>query len=161
MKKIIIKKIQLSDIKLIFNLYNSIVNDGFSTTKKKISYEKHKVWFLNSFRSKNVKIFICHYGSKKIGYLRFNKLDQISAKISIVIKEAFRGKGIASILLYKSTKIAFKNDRINQIYAEVLKKNHQSIKFFLNNGYKMIKFKNKFKNIFKRNNYIFLKKINK
>ena len=160
MKKIIIKKIQLSDIKSVFNLYNSVVNDGSSITKKKISYEKHKVWFLNSFRSKNVKIFICHYGSKKVGYLRFNKIDQISAKISIVIKEAFRGKGIASILLHKSTKIAFKNDRINQIYAEVLKKKSSINKIFLNNGYKMIKFKKKFKNIFKRNNYIFLKKIN-
>ena len=136
------------------------MNDGFTLTKKKISYEKHKIWFFNNFKSKNTKIFICSYGSKKIGYLRLDKFDQISAKISIVIKDTFRGKGLASILLYKSTKIAYKNDKIKQFYAEVLKKNHQSIKFFFNNGYKLIKFKKKFKNIFKKNNYIFLKRIN-
>ena len=159
MKKITIKKLKLSDIKLIFNLYNSAVKDGFFLTKKKISYKKHKVWFLKNFQSKNTKIFICNYGLKKIGYVKLDRFDEISAKISIIIKESFRNKGMASILLNKTTKIVYKNEKLKRFYAEVLKKNQQSIKFFQKNGYKLIRFNKKLKKIFKSNNYIFLKKI--
>ena len=66
---------------------------------------------------------------------------------------------MASILLDKTTKIVSKNVKLKRFYAEVLKKNHQSIKFFQKNGYKLIRFNKKFKKIFKSNNYIFLKKI--
>jgi len=62
-------------------------------------------------------------------------------------------------LLKNVTNLVFKRDNIRFFFAEVLKTNGLSEKFFLNNGYKLIKYRKKYKNIFKRNNFIFIKKI--
>jgi len=159
LKKISIKKIKLVDIKFIFNVYNSAVESGFFLTSKKITFAEHKNWFLKNYNSKKTKIYICFYKLAKIGYIRFDFFEKFSSKISIVIKKQFRKKGLASILLKNVTNLVFKRDNIRFFFAEVLKTNGLSEKFFLNNGYKLIKYRKKYKNIFKRNNFIFIKKI--
>jgi len=159
LKKITLKKVTLLDIKIIHNLFNEAVENNFFITKKKINFKEHKEWFLKNYKSLNTKILLCFLNNKKVGYIKFDIISSISAKVSIVLSKKFRKNKIGSEILSKGTKICYKKFAIKSIYAEVLKKNKFSKYFFLKNGYKLINIKKKFKNEFNKKNLIFINKL--
>ena len=160
MKNITLKKVKLLDIKIIYNLFNEAVEDNFFKTKKKITFEDHKKWFLTNYKSSKTKILLCILNSRKIGYIKFNIIGLNSAKASIILSKKFRKKKLGTEFLRKGSKICYNKFGVSSIYAEVLKKNKHSKYFFLKNGYKMVKFKKKFKGEFEKGNYIFFKNLN-
>ena len=122
MIKISVKKATIKDIKFLFNLYNSSIIEGVSNTKKKIKFNSHKKWFYKNINSKLINFFILFYGKLKIGYIRIKIFKWNSCIISIYIKKLNRKKNLGSLYLNKISKIIQNKERINKIYAEVLKK---------------------------------------
>ena len=159
MKKISIKKATLKDVKFLYNLYNTSIIEKYSKTKNLIKYSDHKNWFLKNNNSKKSKIYILFQSNNKIGYIRFNIFKSKSCFISIYLKKKKRSNNLGSIYLNHLLSLTKNRLNINNIYAEVLKKNTFSKYFFLKNNFKLIKYSNKFKSIFDKKNYIFLRKI--
>ena len=140
-------------------MYNTSIIEKYSKTKNIISYEEHKLWFLKNLNSKDNKLYILYYNKYKIGYIRITIFGSSSCYISIYLKKKERLKNLGSIYLNCILKIAKNKFKINKVFAEVLKKNILSKFFFTKNQFKLIKYSNRFKSVFNRDNYILLKKI--
>jgi len=98
-KKIKLKKIEFSDLKFMYYLYNEGVKNKVFINKKKITIKNHKEWFLKHYKSKKTIIYISNLNNVKIGYVKFDILNKYSAKISIIFKKNHRKKGYASLAL--------------------------------------------------------------
>mgnify|MGYP003953667037 CR=1 FL=1 len=159
MKKKSIKIANSKDVRFLFNIYNTRFNEEYSKTKKKIKYTDHKSWFHKELKSKDSKIYILYYDNNKIGSIRINIFKFNTCLVSIYIKRSKRFKRFGSFYLSNVLKKIKDKLNINNVYAEVLKKNKTSKHFFTKNKFRLIKYSKKFSSKFKKNNYIFLKKI--
>ena len=138
-------KAKKKDTRFLFNLYNSGVLKGFFKNKKKINFRDHKIWLNKVFSENKILIFICIKKNIKVGYIKYDKINKNSSSISIIFKENFRKNYISSYFLQKTLSHLRKHYEIVKVYAEVLKSNKRSQKFFVNNNFILIR-KNKFIN---------------
>ena len=138
-------KAKKKDSKFLFNLYNSGVLKGFFKNKKKISLNHHETWFNKVLSEKKNFIFICTKGNEKIGYIKYEIITKKTSSISIIFKENFRKNYISSYFLQKTLIYLRKYSEIVKVYAEVLKSNKRSQKFFTNNNF-ILKRKSKLMN---------------
>ncbi len=149
MSKISVRLANISDIRFTLNLYNqNIVNKKFFS-RKTISMSEHEKWFKKKLKEK--MIFICSVNSR-IGYIRYDHLDENSLSVSIAIKEKYKRNGFGKTMLRKT--MLKKKIVKYKIFAHVKDDNFSSKKFFLNNGFKQIN-KNIFLNNLKQNKKIY------
>ena len=124
---------QNKDIKFIFNLYNQNVLERNFFSKKKIVFEDHENWFKKKIKEK--KFFVCLLKGK-IGYVRFEKIDNKNLSVSIAVKKQYKRKGYGKSMLIK----ALNKKMISKfnVFAHIKNKNLVSKKFFLNSGFKLV-----------------------
>lgn len=123
------------DIHFLFNLYNQNVLEKKFFSLKKVSLKEHKTWFDNKIKDK--MFYICLKDNRKLGYVRFDKIDAKNLSVSIAIKKEFQRKGYGKKML---SKILNKKElKKYNIWAYTLNKNITSKKFFLNLGFKFFK----------------------
>ena len=128
-----IRKTVKNDIKFYYELRNNIINRKLFINSENIKFDDHKNWFQNNY-IKNY-YFTCYFGTKKIGYIRGDSLNDI-IYISIVINKKFRKKNIAT----KCFNLFEKKIKDNSIFlSKILKKNNASIKFFEKNKFSLLK----------------------
>ncbi len=133
MANIKIKKTTKEDSQLFYQLRNNVKNRKFFLNSKYISFNEHKKWFKKNFKNKNYYTFL--YNRKKIGYIRGDNIND-TIYISIAIDTKFRKKNIASECFgFFEKKI--KSNSI--LIAKVKKKNINSITFFQNNKFSLLK----------------------
>ena len=133
MVNIKIKKTTKEDSQLFYKLRNNVINRQFFLNSKNISFNEHKKWFEKNFKNKNYYTFL--YNRKKIGYIRGDNIND-TIYISIAIDTKFRKKNIAS----ECFRLFEKKIKSNSILiAKVKKKNINSIKFFENNKFSLLK----------------------
>ena len=137
MRDIKIKKTVKNDIKFYYELRNNIKNRKLFVNSENIKFKDHKSWFKKNY-IKNY-YFTCYLGTKKIGYIRGDNLNDI-IYISIVINNKFRKKNIATECFNLFEK-KIKNNFI--FLSKILKKNNASIKFFKKNKFSLLKKDNK------------------
>lgn len=136
-------------------MYNTGVTGGFFKNKKKVSFASHKIWFKKVISRNKIFIFVCVKGTTRIGYIKYNKISKNISSISIIFKTNFRKNNLSSYFLQKTLQNLKKSTVITKVYAEVLKSNKRSQKFFANNKF-VLKRKNKFINsYFDKKNLIY------
>ena len=137
MKKSVSKlKIRLADdqdLKFTFELYNKNVLEKKFYTSKKINFQDHLKWFKNKRKEK--MFFIC-FLNEKIGYVRFDKINEKNLSVSIAIKKSHQRKGYGKAMLVK----VLNKKKISEfnIWAYVKTQNKASKKFFLDSGFEPI-----------------------
>lgn len=137
MKKSVSKlKIRLADdqdLKFTFELYNKNVLEKKFYTSKKINFQDHLKWFKNKRKEK--MFFIC-FLNDKIGYVRFDKINEKNLSVSIAIKKSHQRKGYGKAMLVK----VLNKKKISEfnIWAYVKTQNKASKKFFLDSGFEPI-----------------------
>jgi RimJ/RimL family protein N-acetyltransferase len=133
--KFLLKVPRNKDIHFLFNLYNQNVLEKKFFSLKKVSFKEHKTWFNNKIKGK--MFYISLIDNKKLGYVRFDKIDEKNLSVSIAIKKEFQRKGYGKKML---SKILNKKElKKYNIWAYTLSKNITSKKFFLNLGFKSFK----------------------
>ncbi len=143
----VLRRAKVTDSKLFFILKNQSYKEYHSDNKKKLTFEKHKNWFLRNYKKKNNFFFVIIFKTKDAGYLRVQKKKKFY-KVSICIKRQFRRLNIA----YKSLINLSKNIKKKIILkAKVNLKNTYSISLFIKAGFTI-------KQVSK-NNLIMVKKI--
>ena len=143
----VLRRAKISDSKLFFILRNQLYTRNYSENKKKITYEKHKKWFLLNYKKKDNFFFVITFKTKDAGYLRVQKKQKFY-NVSICIKKKFRRLNIAYKSLINLSKIIKKKKILRAI---VNLKNISSISLFIKSGFKV-------KQVSK-NNLIMIKKI--
>lgn len=136
-----LKKYLKKDIKFIFSLQN-LNNRKFFLNKKIFSLSSHILWL----NSKKRTIYIIYLRSIRVGFINIKFLKNNYLDLSIIIKENFRKKKLASIAISKIEKRY--NNHI--IRAVVHKKNLSSMNLFNGLQYKQ-------KKILK--NFVYLEKL--
>lgn len=148
----------IDDSHFIFKLYNLGVKDKNFKRTKLITYTQHIKWLKETLNKNKSIIYICKFGPKKVGYIKFSQLSKISTKISIIINKEFRSTKLSSLFMKKACDKYFKKTKCKKIYAEVLKKNTISQNFFLKNNFKFVKKNKVFQDSFNKKNYLYLNK---
>ena len=86
-------------------------------------------------KSRKKKFFVCLLKGK-IGYVRFEKIDNKNLSVSIAVKKQYKRKGYGKSMLIK----ALNKKMISKfnVFAHIKNKNLVSKKFFLNSGFKLV-----------------------
>ena len=116
-----VKKFLKKDIKFVFSLQN-LKNRKFFLNKKIFSLSSHILWF----NSKKRIIYIIYLRRIRVGFVNIKFLRDNYFDLSIIIKENYRKKNLASIVISKIEKKY--NNHI--IRAVVHKKNIASMNLF-------------------------------
>ena len=129
-----IRYANIEDLYFILKLHNQNVLKENFFSKKKVGLKEHKIWFRNKIDEK--MLFICSF-KEKIGYVRYDYINEKNLSVSIAIKEKYKRKGFGKQILIKTLKRK-KISKFN-IIATIKKQNLVSKKFFLDIGFKSLK----------------------
>ena len=129
-----IKTSSIKDIKLFYYLRNSKKYRRFFFNQNYISFKDHQAWFRKQLLNSNIFMFTVIYKDKKVGYVRYKKLDNFY-DVSIAIDSSFTKKGLATFALKKSEKKIKKKNII--FLSKVRLNNTVSQKLFFKSGYKI------------------------
>ena len=149
MKNIHINKAEIKDLVDVYKWRNNLISRRMFKNHSRVEYFKHRLWFFNSLRNKDIFLTICKKhddGFVKIGIVRFDYFkNKKSAEVSINISPQMRGKGLGFLCLKKSI-ILFKQKFVECKYltAYVKFKNIPSIKLFNNYGFQILNKKKQF-----------------
>ena len=137
-KKLKIQKSKPEDSKSLLRIYNHSVALGYSGTNKKIKLNTHQKWFKKKNLSKNDLIFVGKLNNIIIGYVRFEDIYFKKCVVSIALDRQFINLGYGSKLLNIGISSLIKVKNIKKIESKVMKRNINSIKFFLKNNFKEV-----------------------
>ena len=129
-----IRYANIEDLYFILKLHNQNVLKENFFSKKKVELKEHGIWFRNKIDEK--MLFICSF-KEKIGYVRYDYINEKNLSVSIAIKEKYKRKGFGKQILIKTLKRK-KISKFN-IIATIKKQNLVSKKFFLDIGFKFFK----------------------
>ena len=137
---IFLRKFNKKDINYIYNLRNEPGSRKKFLNKKKIKFKEHKKWFIKKLKDLN-SIILVAYNNKyeKVGIIRYD-INEVCAKISIIIEKKFRNNGYGYSVIKKSERF-LKKKLI--LISKIKKNNLPSLKVFRKNKYKFF-LKNKF-----------------
>ena len=147
-----IRKAKLSDSKFLLKIHNESVKRKFINSIKveKKNFNIWDKWFKNKLKSKNFILYIGKTGSQKeFGYVSFDEIIKRVFEVRIGNLPKFYGKGLGSLLLFKSLKKFLKLHQPKKVISLVKKNNIRSSKCFLKNFFKKKKINIK-KNIFSK-----------
>ena len=111
-----------------------------SLSKKKFSYENHKLWIRTKLKNRSNMIFIFLKNNRPVGTCSVIKSKNYF-NFNYLIRKSSRNKGYAKIMLKKIINLLKKSKIKRKIIASVIKKNIQSLNLLSNNGFKIISMK--------------------
>ena len=129
-----LRRANLLDVRVLFDLRNHPKIREQSINTSKISLDQHKKWFNKVMLDGSKKILIAEKGESFIGMIRFEKTND-SHLISWAISSEFQGQGLGKELVGNAVK------RMNEdsLIAKIKKKNIASIKIAEHIGMKLTK----------------------
>ena len=136
-----IRVAELTDIRDVFNLSNSIDVRENSINTREIRWEDHVEWFSSKIVSEDCVYFIIRsHENKFIGQIRFDKTleEKQTYIVSISLHKDFRGKGLGSKLLLDCSNELLDNFDAKTIYAYINRVNQPSLKSFSRIGYSIV-----------------------
>lgn len=123
------------DILDVFNLSNSLVVRQNSLNSKKINWSDHIVWFEKRLNDGDSTLYVVKdEQSNFVGNVKFEK-ERDSFIVGVQIKEEFRGKGLAKIIIKDATERFLNENNADQVIAFIKKENIASYKSFLKSNY--------------------------
>lgn len=131
-----LEKVTSQDALFLYNLLKERNPDANISHKKMPTYSEH-VKFLNS--SPYDKWYVIKLKNKKVGSIYLTRQNEIG----IFLKKKMQGKNMAK----KSLQILMSTNPKKRYLANVSPKNKKSIRFFKNNGFKLIQYTYEFNSV--------------
>lgn len=128
---------QKRDKKFIYFLRNKIHVRSYFFNNKILSYIDHVRWLRDQI--KKCEIFCIYFKNKQIGYIRYDKKEHFYI-ISVAIERDYRKRGLTRAAIILSEKFLNKK---NTVFADVLRHNRASLRFFKSCGYHIFRVNNK------------------
>lgn len=146
-----IRKATATDINTTFQWVNNKEIRKYSINKQKVSFNRHKQWFISKITAKDCVYLILQQQNKTLGSIRFDIDNKKRAKISYLINPEDFGKGYGTTILKKGEEYIRNTDnKIKEIYGIVFNDNAASIKIFKKLEYKFKILDEKCKMYYKR-----------
>ena len=128
--KLKIRLAKKEDFFFILKLHNQNVRKKKFFSKDQVSVKKHKIWYNKKIQEK--MLFVAMF-KEKIGYIRYDKINNKYLSISIAIKNKFKRQGFGKYMMSKT--LSKKKILDFNILAKIKSQNLISKKFFLNSGF--------------------------
>ena len=134
-----LRKIDLDDIKDVFNWRNSRQSRLSSLNQSKISYASHVSWFHKQINQKNNFSFIAILNKAKIGIVTYQKHEDGKYFVSINLNPIFRNRGLGKKMLIMSQLQDDIKKNCKVLYARIRINNASSINIFKNANYRLMR----------------------
>ena len=135
-KEVMLRRVRRDDCELLWEWENEPNVRSASFFSEPITWEQHVRWFESKIADENCFIFIAINEQKvPIGRVRFEREGK-EAVISVGIDKNFRGMHYGSRLIEMASRKLFEISDVCQINAYIKVDNAQSVRAFLNAGYK-------------------------
>ena len=128
------RKAEEKDLKTLFNWSNDSLVRKNSFNSDPILLQDHKKWYLEKIKNKNTLFLIALVNKEPAGVVRF-EIGGKKTGIGILIDKSYRGQGMASVFLRKSSKLYFSKYKL-PIFAYIKDNNLASLRSFRRAGYK-------------------------
>lgn len=129
-----LKQVEEEDCDLLFKWANNKEVRKNSFNNKEISYDEHIKWFKKMILSPNVFMYIMDNGSKPVGQVRIEVIENCGT-ISYSIDKEFRGQKLGALIIKLIEKKIEELYEVDEIIGYVKKDNEPSKKIFKNLGY--------------------------
>ena len=133
--KFLVRKATKEDVVDLWQWRNDFQTRANSFSRRKISFEKHWMWFFESLKNPCRKIYVVLKREEKIGMVRLDFPNKEVVEVSININPNHRGQGWGTKIL-KMISNSPKSKRAHQIFKAVVKTNNSaSEKVFFTAGF--------------------------
>lgn len=131
------RKANENDVDTYFRWTNDeeVRRNSFNTTQ--INYDNHVAWFKKRLNNVACQFYFFEYNSKPLGQVRIEDSGN-EVIIGISLDEAFRGLGLAPLLLEKASADYLNKHNGQKITAYIKKDNLASYKAFLKAGFTFV-----------------------
>ena len=137
-REVIIRKAQLSDLKVYYRWVNEKEVRKNSFNQANIPLAGHTRWFQGKLQNKATTLYYFEKGGIPLGQVRFDK-EKDMAEIDFSIDPKFRGKGFGEIILLKAISAYSRANPQTLIVGKVKDDNVPSNQVFIKIGFKMRK----------------------
>jgi UDP-2,4-diacetamido-2,4,6-trideoxy-beta-L-altropyranose hydrolase len=135
MTEVMLRKATNEDAEQIFSWRNDPKTREFFFDSKPIRWEHHVQWLNETLQREDKYLLIGEVNGQPAGVLRFDTHEAV-AKISIYLVPNLHDKGLGGVLLEAGCCwIRDHLPKMKKIQANVLIKNHKSIKLFEKSGF--------------------------
>jgi len=129
--RFVLKKADFSDIEFLWYLRNQSETYRYSRQNQAVNWKEHIDWILPIVLGiSNKELFIIKNLETPIGQIRFDRMKNKKAEISISILKEFQGKGFAAKSLSLAIKQGQKENKTKSLIAVIHKENLGSQKLF-------------------------------
>lgn len=128
-----LRVVSKDDVSMIYDWSNDSLVRSQSFNQEPILFKNHKEWFENKLNNKDSLLIVNEFQNVPAGLVRFD-VQKDHAIIGILISQNFRGKGLATEMLIKSSQFYF-NEFDKPIWAFIRETNRASIRSFERAGY--------------------------
>lgn len=125
-------------MRLLWKWRNDPVTRAMSRTAARVGWEAHRAWFRRALENEERTIFLAIHDQQPIGMLRFDRLGDGAAEISISLRADMRGRGLGKQMLIEGCRHGFQALRLRHLYAEVKPDNVASVSCFEAAGFRPI-----------------------
>jgi RimJ/RimL family protein N-acetyltransferase len=134
-----LNRITHEDSESILNLSNEVEVRLNSFNQGMIDSKSHLNWMKSVLQDENLEVFTFKLANiHLVAYVKFEKKES-SVIIGIALSKEFRGKKLASLIIYKAIREYLKNHNEVKIIAEIKSNNLKSIKAFKKIGFEILK----------------------
>lgn len=128
---LVLRKVEVKDIKTLFDWANDPVTRRNSLRAEEISWSEHEKWFHSYALEDNKNLYLIGLeDNNPVGFIRFEYREEWI--VSIVISPIHRGKGVGSRLLKEGIRY-FERIYTAPLLAHIKSSNYGSIKVFEKN----------------------------
>ena len=128
-----------SDIDVMYQWRNEPLIVELSTSRKKVTWQEHHEWVLNSLKDINKIIYIIQFKDIPIGQIRYDKNENDEIVLSVYLSEDYASKGLGPEAIRQGNALIRKCWSVPSIIARVRVENKRAIKNFTKIGFKEFK----------------------
>lgn len=126
------------DMHRLFEWRNDPWIISLGSSRRVVSREEHERWFHDVLRSDEHLLFIIAVDGEPAGQIRFKRLDDGSASVSIYLLRPYTGRGYGVTALKQASALAFDQWPVPRVLAFVLEGNRPSQAAFQRAGYRPV-----------------------
>jgi UDP-2,4-diacetamido-2,4,6-trideoxy-beta-L-altropyranose hydrolase len=127
------------DASLLWQWANDPLTRANSFHSEAIPWDQHLDWYADKLRAAETRIWILEYRGIPVGQIRYDRLAHDLAQISYVVAPGWRGRGIGSQLLTKSSPPACAELGVHRLQGITFVDNIASVRAFHRAGYRVEK----------------------
>jgi RimJ/RimL family protein N-acetyltransferase len=133
--EIIIRPALPEDAEMVFEWRNDPYIVARASSQRTIRRDEHIAWFEETMKSDQRKMFIVQMGSKPIGNVRFDRIDEDNCFISAYLLEQFTGGGYGVEAIKQGYTEIFKEWDVQKIVSCVRSDNLNGRSGFIKAGF--------------------------